>query len=107
QDAEAAVNDCVDQYPERQLVRSQPVKNAGDKAYSHRDHCRFLARLKPRGPCRKSSNFLTSTGTQPAVSVNGAGSPTSLTSSANAPTNRQHGSPDVLSRTRQNNRFCL
>src|SRR5215472_13283860 len=53
QDAEAAVNDCVDQYPERQFVRGQPVKNAGNKAYSHRDHCRFLARLKPARTMKK------------------------------------------------------
>jgi len=33
QDAKPAVNDRVNEYPERQFVRRQPVKNAGNKAY--------------------------------------------------------------------------
>src|SRR6516225_12462134 len=43
QDAKLAVNDRVNEYPERQFVRRQPVKNAGNKAYSHRNHCMSFA----------------------------------------------------------------
>src|SRR5215470_10182858 len=86
QDAEPAVNNRVNENPKRQFIRGQPVKDAGNKAYTHRNHFRSFESVSRRRPCKISSNFLTSAGRRSAISVNGGSLRNCLTSPKNAST---------------------
>jgi hypothetical protein len=57
QDTQPAVNDRINQNPKRQLVTAQPIEDAGNKGYSHREHRKSFACTNKHQLYKKGSNF--------------------------------------------------